>query len=123
MLVWVWPPAAPPDPICDAPVERAAQADWSVDVSCLPGNDSSDPLRGPARILFGLPIDLNHADVVALQVLPGIGPGRAAAIVAARSERPLSDLADLEEIRGIGPKTVAGLSSWATIRAGGTGEF
>jgi len=60
------------------------------------------PRDGAARLLWGLPLDLNREDERALQVLPGIGPMRARAIVAAR---PLCSAADLARIRGIGPAT------------------
>ena len=37
-------------------------------------------LRGPARLLFGLAVDPNRADLATLEALPGIGPSRAAAL-------------------------------------------
>ena len=50
------------------------------------------PGRGAARLLWGMPLDLNVEDERAIEALPGIGPGRARAIVA---KRPLCTLADL----------------------------
>jgi len=123
VLLLQWPDEASPDRRCDFPREARAVAGWTVDVSCGPDQSADRALRGPARILFDQPLDLNRADAVALQVLPGIGPGRAAAIVAARSQRPLRTLSDLELIRGIGPKTVAGLGSWAMVDGGGVREY
>jgi hypothetical protein len=60
-------------------------------------------LRGPARRLFALRIDPNRADAATLEVLPGIGPARAAAIVRARSVRPFSSVEELTRVDGIGP--------------------
>lgn len=51
-------------------------------------------------------IDINHADAEALQILPGIGPKRADAIISEREANgPFSSLEDLQRVRGIGPRT------------------
>lgn len=55
------------------------------------------------------PLDVNKATSEQLADLPGIGPAKAAAIVAARAERPFSSVDDLERVKGIGPSTVAEL--------------
>lgn len=48
-------------------------------------------------------VDLNTADLAALDALPGIGPATAAAIVAHRDEHgPFATVEDLLEVRGIG---------------------
>lgn len=55
-----------------------------------------------------VPIDVNTAGADELQRLPGIGPARAAAIVADRERNgPFSSCADLARVTGIGPATVA----------------
>ena len=64
------------------------------------------PLQGPERRLFALPIDLNAADAETLASLPGIGPGRAAAIVA---QRPFGDVSELRRVPGIGRRLLAGI--------------
>ena len=61
------------------------------------------PSRGAARLLWGLPLDLNREDERALQALPGIGPSRAEAIVAGR---PFCRPDDLARVPGIGPITL-----------------
>src|SRR5262249_46302162 len=73
---------------------------------------SGEPLRGAAGLLFGLPIDLNRADRDALEVLPGIGPARAAAIVRERARRPFCAVDELERVPGIGSTTRARLAAW-----------
>jgi competence protein ComEA len=70
-------------------------------------------LPGPARLLFGHGLDLAAAPAEDWTLLPGIGPARAASIVAerargARFERP----EDLERVHGIGPGTVERLRPW-----------
>ncbi len=53
------------------------------------------------------PIDLNTATVRELEILPGIGPTLATAIVSYRSDNgPFGTVADLEGVPGIGPKTL-----------------
>jgi hypothetical protein len=61
------------------------------------------PERGAARLLWGLPLDVNREDARTLETLPGIGPRRARAIVAAR---PFCNEAELERVPGIGPATL-----------------
>ena len=70
---------------------------------------------GAVGLLFGEAMDLNAASAESLEVLPGIGPARAAAIVAARARRPFREVADLGAIRGIGPRTIEGLAGWVTV--------
>lgn len=56
----------------------------------------------PARVeLFDIPIDLNHASAEELESLPGVGPGLARTIVAAR---PFPSVDALTELPGIGEK-------------------
>ena len=70
-----------------------------------------DPARaeGAARLLLGEPLDLNRADHESLEALPGIGPARARAIVRERERAPFRSVGELQRVRGIGPRTVAGL--------------
>lgn len=109
---------APGDvPDCPAPRETAAQGGHSVEIACGPAARGGS-LRGPARLLFGLGIDPNHADPGTLEALPGIGPGRAAAIVAERRRRPFASLDDLRRVPGIGPVTLRRAA--ADLRLGGS---
>ena len=58
----------------------------------------------------GPPLDLNLAGAEELARLPGLGPARAAAIVAWRAGHgPFRGVEELGRVPGIGPKTVAGL--------------
>ena len=110
-----WIPGATPENSCVSPGEAAAAGGWTTEVECFFAGEEPKPLRGPARLLFGETLDLNHADAAALEVLPHIGPGRAAAIVAARQHRHFTSVNDLARVPGIGPRTVAGLAGWASV--------
>lgn len=113
LLLIALPSARNGDPGCGRP--RLARAGDSAipSVRCDPGPGS--PLPGATRILFGLPIDLNHAEAAVLEILPGIGPARARSIVRERQHRPFETIEDLERVRGIGPATVAGLRGWLEL--------
>ena len=107
---------------CENPHETVSWQGWTVGVGCEGTAVSADMLRGPALILFGEELDLNTADVRALEVLPGIGPARAKKIVALRERHPLRSLGDLEEIAGVGPKTIERLRSRAGVGQLKSGE-
>jgi DNA uptake protein ComE-like DNA-binding protein len=58
-------------------------------------------------------VDLRTAGVAELQVLPGIGPTRATAIVLERLRRgPFDGPGALDRVDGIGPATAAELQPW-----------
>ena len=65
-------------------------------------------------------INPNHAPVESLVRLPGMGPVRAGAIVEYRDNFDVKDAAspafrncaDLQKIKGIGPKTVRNIDEW-----------
>lgn len=61
-------------------------------------------------LVVGLPVDVNTASQAALEAIPGLGPHRAAAIVAERGQGgPFSSVDDLVRVKGIGPSTVQDL--------------
>lgn len=72
---------------------------------------------GPAEpLVFGRPLDLNHASAEQLQALPGVGPALSARVVASReAEGPFGSVAELERVRGVGPATRARLEPWLTV--------
>ena len=57
----------------------------------------------PVQLLFGRALDLNRASASSLEVLPGIGPARAAAIVAERCRARFASVSAVERVSGIGP--------------------
>ncbi|HEX2571577.1 MAG TPA: helix-hairpin-helix domain-containing protein [Polyangia bacterium] len=68
----------------------------------------------PRAKLSGV-INLNQADAEALELLPGIGPTRAAAIVEYRKSRPFKRVDDLVRIKGIGKKTMVKLRPYLAV--------
>jgi competence protein ComEA len=58
-------------------------------------------------------VDLNTADLAALESLPGIGPAHARAIIAGR---PYKSVDDLETVKGLGKTRVDALRSLVTAR-------
>ena len=98
---------------CADPYELEAVGAITTVVGC--GREDGAPLRGPSRVLFDLPLDPNTAAAATLEVLPGIGPVRAAAIESERCRRPFESVAELERVAGIGPKTRAGLEPFLSI--------
>jgi competence protein ComEA len=71
------------------------------------------PEQGAARLLYGAALDPNREPSDVLQLLPGIGPARAAAIVAAR---PICSLADLDRVPGIGGATLRAVAESLAFR-------
>ena len=64
-------------------------------------------LTSDDRLALGLAIDVNVASSAELESIPGIGPTRAAAIVADRERfGPFADVDALERVNGIGPSTL-----------------
>ena len=101
---------------CVHPAEILAGTGRSVEVACraTPAG-AEDVVRGPTRLLFGLSIDPNRADLQTLEALPGIGPARALAIVRERDRRPFDQLKDLARVQGIGPRTVERLAGLVAV--------
>ena len=61
-------------------------------------------------------IDLNLADQAALEAVPGIGPVKAAAIIAHRTEiGSFTSVEQLLEVSGIGPATLETMRPYVTI--------
>lgn len=70
-------------------------------------NRELDAIRrelGLGSLQPGETLDLNNASVEELQRIPGVGPALAQRIVAAR---PFNEVADLEDVSGIGPASLA----------------
>ena len=62
------------------------------------------------------PVDLNTADLEALDTLPGVGPVTAQAILDYREENgPFSSVEELENVYGIGEKTLENLRDLVTV--------
>ena len=115
MLIFALPgPRRPAEP-CPHPAENRAQAGRSVEVVCRAAAFTGASLRGPTRLLFGLSIDPNRADLLTLEALPGIGPARAHAILRERERQRFESLGDLLRVRGIGPRTLERLAGLVAV--------
>ncbi len=102
---------------CTQAMERAADAGHTTEVACAPDADAPS-LRGPARLLYGLPLDPNRADRNTLEVLPGIGPSRAEAILRERARAPFAREDDLLRVPGIGPVTLSRIAPLLRVSPG-----
>lgn len=61
-------------------------------------------------------ININTADASALQELPGIGPSKAEAIIRYREQTPFTSIEQLNEVDGIGEKTMEQLTPLISIK-------
>jgi len=94
---------------CRNPMESVAIEQHTVAVRCQDLQARVGEIRGPARRLFGLSIELNCAGTRTLETLEGIGSVRARRIVEERTRRPFERVDDLLRVHGIGPKTLENL--------------
>jgi competence protein ComEA len=85
------------------------------------GNES-DSVPTPATavlspaLLPGGQLDLNRASLAELEMLPGIGPAKAAAIVEDRERNgPFQSVGDLDRVKGFGAKTVEKLEPYLAV--------
>jgi len=123
-LAGLWQQAAPPPPI--APLSYhyrwldpgpAQQQQPVAGLYRLPNRAGETGVatwlpdeQAPGRLaLFSFdPISINRADPATLTFLPGIGPSLAERIVRHREQHgPFRELAELQKVRGVGPKTFA----------------
>lgn len=96
----------------------------AVQVVCAEATGSpgrKQGLVGIARLLDGQRIDPNGASQALLENLPGLGPGRAGAIIAERERHPFAEVGELERVPGIGPKTRAKLETFVAVDSGAPG--
>ncbi|MBI2570511.1 MAG: ComEA family DNA-binding protein [Candidatus Schekmanbacteria bacterium] len=90
--------------------------------AAAPGTYEYEPVRRlpPAaleRLLERYKIDVNTAALEDLQRLPGIGPGKAKAILEYKQEHGrFRSLDDLDEVPGISQATIERLATHATVR-------
>lgn len=75
-----------------------------------------------ARLDAARRIDLNTADVVALEALPGVGPVTAEAIIQyRRAHGPLASVDDVAAIPGVRPSVVEQVREFVQVSAAGGG--
>ena len=87
----------------DAPPPRSPDRGAQVGVHAMQPRAGASPSRSPSSIVGSL--NLNTADALTLQALPGIGPALAERILAYRQEHgPFQTVEDLLQVPGIGAK-------------------
>jgi len=75
------------------------------------------PLDPPKMKVLSIPVNINTAKAEELDILPGVGPTTAQAIVDFRETHgKFSALEDLLQVKGIGPKKFASLRPHITIQ-------
>ena len=79
----------------------------------LSGQSSSTAVGASPNASGGGLINVNTASLELLETLPGIGPSKAAAIIA---ERPFNTVEELERVPGIGPITLANIAPLVKVR-------
>lgn len=83
----------------------------SVSVSqAMAADDNSVVCDGCNPLVFGRKLNVNTAPREHLELLPNIGPKRAQVIVSTRQHMVFKTLEDLDDVRGIGPKTLRQLA-------------
>lgn len=94
-------------------VPRVGDADAGGAATAVAGGHT----RAPGAAAGGSgPIDLNVADEMQLDELPGVGPATAAAIIEYRATNgPFAVVDDLLEVPGIGPAKLARLAGLVTV--------
>lgn len=72
---------------------------------------SAKPKSTPSTPSPARRVNLNTATQAELEELPGVGPGLAKRIIAARQSKRFSSLADLDKVSGVGPKLLQKLKN------------
>ncbi len=93
-------------PLPQSPRAEAASTSGAPSTG-LSGQSSSTAVGASPNASGGGLINVNTASLELLETLPGIGPSKAAAIIA---ERPFNTVEDLERVPGIGPITLANIA-------------
>ena len=71
----------------------------------------------PAAPAAGCPVNINKADAAGLDLLPGIGASKAAAIIDYRTQNgPFASCNDLNAVTGIGDSTLSQLLPCCTVK-------
>lgn len=87
----------------------------SMDASStdVPSSSQSTPQEGETKNL----VNINTSDESGLTTLNGIGPSKAKAIIAYRTENgPFKTIDDLKNVTGIGEKTFESLKEYITVK-------
>jgi competence protein ComEA len=99
----------------DKKTSLSEEVDWHTMVARM-GVDSDCGIEPGQAIFLMKPLDLNRADAEVLASLKGIGPKLATRIIAYRNQHGGFDkVGDITEVKGIGPKKLAGFVKDVTV--------
>lgn len=79
-------------------------------------DDQGGAMTGASALLFRRRLDINNASVTDLSAVPGISESTAQAIIAFRKQKKFNNINELNNIPGIGPKTVQSLRPYLFCR-------
>jgi competence protein ComEA len=99
----------------DVPSKREAPA---LAAPGLTGSGATSPVASTPGATSTAPavIDVNSADQVALETIPGVGPVTALAIIDYRTQNgPFASVEELLEVSGIGPATLESIRPYVTV--------
>ncbi len=97
-----WIERPPPPRSCAAEGRGEPPRHW---LGCAADPGTPRALADDERLALGLPLDPNRAGALALAFVPGLSRHLAEEVVADREANgPYANVADLERVRGIGPK-------------------
>ena len=80
---------------------------------------ASEPLPPVAAKADGV-INLNSASAEELELLPGVGPTKARAIIERRHTHPFHKIDEITKVKGIGRKTFGRLRPYLTVAGAST---
>ena len=78
-------------------------------------DEKMSPMQAAASASASGTVNLNDASADQLELLPGIGPAKAARIVEHRHGHPFKKLDELTKVKGIGRKTFGKLRPYITL--------
>ena len=88
-----------------------------INVLAMPVDAGASPVNAQSGGTSGGLINLNSASSEELETLPGIGPGRAEAIVEHRTANgPFARIEDILQVTGIGEKTFESIKDLIVVR-------
>lgn len=103
----------------EASASSTSRTASGAEAAAPPPSSSASSSSASSSASAGPTVDVNTASETQLQDLPGIGPAKAAAIVADRAENgPFGSCNDLTRVMGIGDATVARLAATCTASTG-----